>query len=255
MDIRSVADHIRDTPFLNELLAEFVVRGLGSLPGRETTITLVGLLLKHHSGWRDSPPHDYELARLLRTSPRKIRNIRNELSYRAATHDDDWCRSKLAQELERAELLSDGKFVSFQIDDGLVRDFAQKLVREQYGLICFNLQATVPEGDFWHSSWLKHQTSCLNLPASSNMGSSRIRPELSDYEDQPPAFRRAGATGHAAGRQTMSASEDQNPFNSPTQIAPSAVSGRVLKERRRQSRRNSRQVVDCGCHGRNQRGW
>ena len=143
MDIRSVADHIKDTPFLNELLAEFVVRGLGSLPGRETTITLVGLLLKHHPGWRDSPPHDYELARLLRTSPRKIRNIRNELSYRAATHDDDWCRSELAQELERAELLSDGKLVSFQIDDGLVRDFAQKLVREQYGLVEYGLNSAI----------------------------------------------------------------------------------------------------------------
>ena len=53
---------------------------MGSLPGRETTIAVVGLLLKHHPGWQDNPPQDYEIARLLRTSPRKIRNIRDEIS-------------------------------------------------------------------------------------------------------------------------------------------------------------------------------
>ena len=47
-DIKDVAAKVKETEFLNELLKEFVVRGLGSLPGRETTITLVGLLLKHH---------------------------------------------------------------------------------------------------------------------------------------------------------------------------------------------------------------
>lgn len=39
-DISDVAKEIKDTPFLAELLQEFVSRGLGSLPGRETTTTL-----------------------------------------------------------------------------------------------------------------------------------------------------------------------------------------------------------------------
>ena len=143
MHIRDIAPELKETPFLRKLLEEFIDRGLGSLPGRETTITLVTLLLKHHPSWRKKPPHDYELARLLRTSPRKIRNIRDEISYRTARHDDDWCRSKLAKELKRAKPLNDGQLVSFQIDDGLVRDFAQKLVRERYGLVEYGLNAAI----------------------------------------------------------------------------------------------------------------
>ena len=138
-----MALEMKETSFLKELLEEFIDRGLGSLPGRETTITLVTLLLKHHPDWQGKPPQDYELARLLRTSPRKIRNIRNEISYRTATHDDKWCTSKLAEELKKAEPLNDGQLVSFQIDDGLVRDFAQKLVRERYGLVEYGLNAAI----------------------------------------------------------------------------------------------------------------
>ena len=143
MHIEDIAPELKETPFLEELLKEFIDRGLGSLPGRETTITLVTLLLEHLPIWQEERPHDYDLARLLRTSPRKIRNIRNEISYRTAGHDDDWCRSKLAEELKEAELLNDGQLVSFQIDDGLVRDFAQKLIRERYGLVEQGLNAAI----------------------------------------------------------------------------------------------------------------
>ncbi|MDE0513359.1 MAG: hypothetical protein OXI88_16420 [Gammaproteobacteria bacterium] len=134
-DITDVAIKVKETEFLNELLKEFVERGLGSLPGRETTITLVGLLLKHHPDWKNNPPEDYEIARLLRTSPRKIRNIRDEIGYRDSSLDDVWCKERLVDILKTAERVSDGTLVSFQIDDGLVRDYTQKLVRENYGII------------------------------------------------------------------------------------------------------------------------
>lgn len=134
-DINDVAVKVKETEFLNELLKEFVVRGLGSLPGRETTITLVGLLLKHHPDWKNNPPEDYEIARLLRTSPRKIRNIRDEIGYRDSDRDNAWCKKRLVEILKTADCVSDETLVSFQIDDGLVRDYTQKLVRENYGII------------------------------------------------------------------------------------------------------------------------
>lgn len=132
--MRELADQLKDTAFLEELLKEFVTRGLGSLPGRETTIAVVGLLLKHHPEWKTHPPMDYEIARLLRTSPKKIRNIRDELAYRDPSRSEEWCRQQLASDLQRAETVGDGSYVSFQIDDGLVRDYAQKLVRQNYGV-------------------------------------------------------------------------------------------------------------------------
>ena len=40
-EIRKIAANLRDTEFLEDLLDAFVDRGLGSLPGRETTIQQV----------------------------------------------------------------------------------------------------------------------------------------------------------------------------------------------------------------------
>ncbi len=142
-DINDVAVKVKETEFLNELLKEFVVRGLGSLPGRETTITLVGLLLKHHPDWKNNSPEDYEIARLLRTSPRKIRNIRDEIGYRDNSRDDAWCKERLVEILKTADCVSDETLVSFQIDDGLVRDYTQKLVRENCGIIEYGLNRSI----------------------------------------------------------------------------------------------------------------
>ena len=141
--IVEIAEKVKQTNFLPDLLREFVDRGLGSLPGRETTITLVELLLKYHPDWQDNPPRDYEIARLLRTSPRKIRNIRDEISYRDTGRNDEWCRKQLIKTLNTAERLREGKTVSFQVDDGLVRDYAQKLVRENYGVFEQGMNASI----------------------------------------------------------------------------------------------------------------
>ncbi len=142
-EIRETAASLRDTAFLEDLLEAFVDRGLGSLPGRETTIAVVQMLLRHHPTWSQQSPADYELARLLRTSPRKVRNIRDELSYRDAGRTDEWCRTELVRVLERAERVPDGAYVTFEIDDGLVRDYARKLVRENYGLFESGMNASV----------------------------------------------------------------------------------------------------------------
>lgn len=100
-----------------------------TLPARETALTFIELLLIHHPQWKSNPPEDYELARLLKTSPRKIRNIRDDLSYRDIKKTDVWCKKQLADALSNAERIQDGNYVVFQIDDGLIRDYAKKIVR------------------------------------------------------------------------------------------------------------------------------
>lgn len=133
--LQDLSAKLSETGFLQDLLSEFVIRGLGSLPGRETTISIVRLLLKHNPEWTGKPPKDYELARLLRTSPRKIRNIRDELAYRDESRTESELKQELKQLLKKAEKLNDGTFVAFQIDDGLLRDFAADLVRQNAGII------------------------------------------------------------------------------------------------------------------------
>ena len=45
--------------------------------------------------------------------------------------------------LKTAECLNDETFVSFQIDDGLVRDYTQKLVRESCGIIDYGFNKSI----------------------------------------------------------------------------------------------------------------
>ena len=134
MMLSEMASDLKETDFLKYLLETLVERGLGTLPARETALTFIELLLKHHPDWTDHPPEDYELARLLRTSPRKVRTIRDDLAYRDSSKDDNWCREKLSSILKGAERIKDGDYVNFQIDDGLLRDYAQKLVRNSDGV-------------------------------------------------------------------------------------------------------------------------
>lgn len=135
----NIASDLKETDFLKDLLETLVERGLGTLPARETALTFIELLLKHHPDWKVNPPEDYELARLLRTSPRKVRTIRDDLAYRDSSKDDDWCRKSLGAILKGAERIKDGDYVTFQIDDGLLRDYAQKLVRNSDGILSKDL--------------------------------------------------------------------------------------------------------------------
>ena len=104
------------------------------MPARETALTFIELLLKHHPDWKNNPLEDYELARLLRTSPRKVRTIRDDLAYRDSSKDDDWCRKSLGAILKEAKRIKDGDYVAFQIDDGLLRDYAQNPARNSDGV-------------------------------------------------------------------------------------------------------------------------
>jgi len=133
-NLESIAASLKETDFLKQLLATLVERGLGTLPARETALTFIDLLFKHHPEWKTSPPGDYELARILKTSPKRIRSIRDDLSYRDDKKSEDWCKKSLAEILRSAERVKEGDYIVFQVDDGLLRDYAQKLVRKNEGI-------------------------------------------------------------------------------------------------------------------------
>lgn len=143
MSITDLNKELKGTHFQEELLTNLVERGFGSLPARETALTILELILKHRPGWDENPPEDYELARLLRTSPRRIRGLIDDLAYRDPEKGDDWCKDKLTSLLLSAERIKDGAFVTFEIDDGLVRDYAKKLVRKNLGVFEFGISSSV----------------------------------------------------------------------------------------------------------------
>lgn len=65
------------------------------------------------------------------------------MAYRDPKKDDAWCRRELTELIKGAERIQDGVYVNFEIDDGLVRDFARKLVRKNLGVFESGFRTTV----------------------------------------------------------------------------------------------------------------
>ena len=143
MSLSELSKELKGTGFLEDLLKELVNKGFGSLPARETALTFLEVLLRNHPRWKDEPPEDYELARLLRTSPRRIRGLKDDLAYRDPKRDTDWCHERLIELLPAAERVKDGGYVTIEIDEALVRDYARKLVRQNMGVFESGLSSTV----------------------------------------------------------------------------------------------------------------
>jgi len=143
MKIEALAKDLEKTGFLPELLRVLVDRGFGTLPARETAISVLDLILRKHPEWSKSHPTEYELARLFRASPRKIRGYLDEISYRDSSRSETELCKDLAEVLVSAERISEGSFVIFEIDDGLLRDYARKLVRENAGVFESGISGSV----------------------------------------------------------------------------------------------------------------
>lgn len=131
---KAIARQLVNTGFLEDLLGIMIDRGFGVLPAREMAIEALGLLLKHHPVWCENPPTAYELARILGTSPRKIRGYLDEISFRNSDLDELALNGELKEILLSGERVRDGSYVAIEIDDGLVRAHARQLVRENLGV-------------------------------------------------------------------------------------------------------------------------
>lgn len=119
--------------FANEFLARYTAIGFGALSKREIDLLLIQLLQEHLPGFRSRT--DFDAARELRTTKRKIRGLRDEISYREA-HDEATLKKRLRHELTRAEVLPrDHGMVMIQLDDAVLRGYAEKIVRSEFGIV------------------------------------------------------------------------------------------------------------------------
>ncbi len=112
-----------------------IQRGLGVLPAREVAISTLELILQYHPEWRNSPPPDYELARLLKISPRRLRGYIDDVNFRNQSIDNDELDKRLRERLSRAERIREGEWVVFEIEDALLRSYAQQKVRDNFGIV------------------------------------------------------------------------------------------------------------------------
>lgn len=131
---KAFAQQLANTGFLEDLLGIMIDRGFGVLPARDMAIEALRLLLKHHPVWCENPPSAYELTRFLGTSPRKIRGYLDEISFRNPDLDELALNAALKEILLSGERVRDGSYVAIEIDDGLVREHARQLVRENFGI-------------------------------------------------------------------------------------------------------------------------
>lgn len=83
---------LNQTEFASDLMQALVDRGLGTLPSREVAIAIVEQLLLHHPAWKTDQPPVYELARTLRMSPRRLRGILDDISYRDTSRTEPTLR-------------------------------------------------------------------------------------------------------------------------------------------------------------------
>jgi hypothetical protein len=119
--------------FAREFLEKYTAVGFGALSKREIDLLLIQLLQKHLQGFQDMS--DFDAALTLRTTKRKIRGLRDEVSFREA-RDEDYLNINLRSELKRAEVLpSEHGTVKIQLDDAVLRGYAEKIVRSEFGIV------------------------------------------------------------------------------------------------------------------------
>lgn len=127
--------------FANELIERYIAVGFGALSKREVDLLIIDLLETHLSGF--SKMSDFDAARRLRTTKRKIRGLRDDVSYRTLQSDEQLA-SALRRELNNAEIIpADDWMVKVQIEDAVLRNFAEGVVRADYGLVDTSFNSTI----------------------------------------------------------------------------------------------------------------
>lgn len=124
---------VKATAFADDFLAKYTAVGFGALSKREVDLLLLKLLQDHLPGFREKT--DFDAARELRTTKRRIRGLRDEISYREAA-DEETLKARLRNELAQAEILSDhADTVMVQLDDAVLRGYAERIVRSEFGIV------------------------------------------------------------------------------------------------------------------------
>ncbi len=127
--------------FARRFLSRYTSVGFGALSKREVDFLIIDLLEQHLPGFPDLS--DFEAARKLRTTKRKVRGLRDDVSYRRLGSDADLAVA-LREELSRAEIVPANDWqVKVQIEDAVLRNFAEGIVRSDYGLVDTSFNSTI----------------------------------------------------------------------------------------------------------------
>ena len=126
--------------FAEEFLRRYTEVGFGALSKREVDLLLIELLQTHIPDFKEKT--NFDTAVQLRTTSKKIRLLRDEVSFRNANdqYRNDksyqYLKNKLRQEMMRANPhQGDHDMVKIQIDDALLREYIEKLVRSQFEIV------------------------------------------------------------------------------------------------------------------------
>ncbi|MFC4726515.1 hypothetical protein AB6B38_14645 (plasmid) [Glycocaulis abyssi] len=119
--------------FAKAFVEQYIAVGFGVLTKREIDLLVLKLLHKHAEDFNHLT--DFDVARKLRTTKRKIRSLRDELSFREAGEDVELSK-QLRKVLKHAEVLkSDNSMVMVQIDDAVLRGYAERVLRSQFAIV------------------------------------------------------------------------------------------------------------------------
>ena len=127
--------------FTNEFLNRYTSVGFGALSKREVDLMLLQLLQNHLPDFKDKT--DFDAAIMLKTTKRKIRGLRDEISFREG-HDDENLDARLKEILLKAEVIADNQnMVMVQIDDAVLRGYAEKIVRSEFGIVDSSFNSSI----------------------------------------------------------------------------------------------------------------
>ena len=132
--------------FADIFLEAYLNGGLGSLPKREIDLLVLRALIEASTTEPQyvalAKADAYDLGREYRVRVTRMRYMLDELRYRHPPAEAE-LKSQLREQLIKGELLPDGAHVRIQIDDGLLRDYARKLVRDTFGIVDMSFDRTV----------------------------------------------------------------------------------------------------------------
>ena len=118
--------------FAAEFLKRYTAIGFGALSKREVDLLVIELIQTHISEFKEMSAFDVAIN--IRTTIRKVHGLREELLYRKAIDRD--LDDELRGELRKAEMLPGNEgMVKIQIDDTVLRGYAEKLIREDFRVV------------------------------------------------------------------------------------------------------------------------
>ena len=122
-------------------MKRYTAVGYGALSKREVDLMLLQLLQEFLPDFKSQS--DFDAAILLRTTKRKIRGLRDEISFREGD-DDENLNARLKDLLLKVEVIADNhSMVMVQIDDAVLRGYAEKIVRSEFGIVDSSFNSSI----------------------------------------------------------------------------------------------------------------